>query len=397
MLNQTDVFQADRLMTHLDVLCNQIGARPTGTRAEFRAAEYVTQVLDSLKVSDVRSQSFRTPHSYGWATIPFTLAAALSTPVGTGGRFGKLIGGLALLSSVLNLRSFMLGKAPLYQPLVQTGQSQNIIARIPPSGETRQMVFIVAHLDSNKQRFMLPQIAPSLTKPLNTLALLLGGLGGASMLIDALRGHKRVSALQGAASAVALLAAVGLIIDEMQPFIEGANDDASGVAVALGIADALAAQPLEHTEVTLLFTGSEETGCTGIEAYLNQYAPPLDDTYFINLDMVGAGDLCYISEHGVSHLSSYRPTPQLTALAAKIARENASFHVTGKPLTILDAVAPLVRRGYEAIGIAGYDESGSLPNWHRTSDTLDKIEPDKLVQAARYTHEMIKALDGRAQ
>src|SRR5690606_40362174 len=80
MITQTTL--RERLMEHMQVLCKQIGARPTGTRAEQRAAEYVRQQLWALDVKDVREQPFETPRSLGYGVIPFLLAAALAVPLG---------------------------------------------------------------------------------------------------------------------------------------------------------------------------------------------------------------------------------------------------------------------------------------------------------------------------
>ena len=63
-------------------------------------------------------------------------------------------------------------------------------------------------------------------------------------------------------------------------------------------------------------------------------------------------------------------------------------------MLILEEVANLRRRGYKAICIAGYDEKGFLPNWHRLSDNLDNIEPETLGRAARYTWALMQELDG---
>ncbi len=383
---------ADQLMTHLRALC-EIGARPTATEAERRAADYVQAALASFGISDSRRFEFETIDSAGWTFIPYMALGALALPASRLGVVGKLLGAVMLLAGAYNVREALLAKPPVYHPLVGNSTSQTIIARIPPRGETRHFAYIVAHLDTNKQRFLLPFVVPTLTRALNTLGLLLAGAGGVSMLLDALTGRKAPRPIQTLAGLGVLGILAGMLYDETQPYVQGANDNASAVAVALGLAETLAAQPLEHTEVTLLFTGSEETGCVGMEKYLDQFAPPLENSTFIDLEMVGTGELCYIQRHGVSLFSEYHPAPQITALAAQVARARPDLRVTGRPMTILEEVAPLVRRGYEAICIAGYDATGMLPNWHRVSDRLENIEPDTLERAARYVLALVNALD----
>src|SRR5690606_35769152 len=121
-----------------------------------------------------------------------------------------------------------------------------------------------------------------------------------------------------------------------QPYVEGANDNGSGVAALLALGTQLHAQPLEHTEVTLLFTGCAEAGAVGIESFLENDAPPRSDSTFINLQMVGAGRLGYVTQHGASLVTSYRPSPQITVTAAQVARDNPALRVHGVDLPLVD-------------------------------------------------------------
>jgi hypothetical protein len=186
------------------------------------------------------------------------------------------------------------------------------------------------------------------------------------------------------------------LFDETQPHIEGANDNATAVAVLLGIAEALRISPLQHTEVTLLFTGCEEVVCVGMENYLQHFKPPKEDTYWIDLEMVGTGNLCYVTKHGTSYLTEYTPDPELVELAAQTARKHPELAVIGKDMLILEEVANLRHHGYKAICIAGYDEGGWLPNWHRLSDNLENIEPETLSRAARYTWALLQEIDNHS-
>ncbi len=72
----------------------------------------------------------------------------------------------------------------------------------------------------------------------------------------------------------------------------GANDNASGVAVVLGVAEALAKYPFRpKRSVIFLLFGAEEQGVRGSEYYLEHPPIPLEKTKaFINLDGVGCGD-----------------------------------------------------------------------------------------------------------
>ena len=384
----------ERLMMHMRVMCQDIGPRPPTSPQERQAAEYVVKTLQQLGVTSIQEQPFNSQDSAGWLLIPPTAAGALAMPIAwLGGQWGKLVGSLLMLGGACSMRTVMMNRPPFFQQWIARGNSQNVLVRIPPTGDVRRHAFLVGHLDSQKQRFLLPPSRPETSKPLNTLALLLAALGGLSLLADVLLNRRRIAGWQWLLGAGLIPPLVGLVFDETQPHIEGANDNATAVSILLGMAQALQAQPLQHTEVTLLFTGCEEVGCVGMESYLEQFAPPQGNTYWIDLEMVGTGNLCYVTRHGVSQLAEYRPSPEMVDLAAHTARQNPELGVVGKDMLIVEEVANLRRRDYKAICLAGYDEKGFLPNWHRLSDNLENIEPDTLSRAARYTWELVQKID----
>lgn len=388
----------EQLMAHVRNICEQIGPRPAITRNERRAAEFVRQELWAAGVEDVREQKFSSIDSSGWGVLPYAVTAALVQPLGFFGWFGKLLSSAALLGAAFSFRETLLAKRPFYQRVFEMGESQNVHARIAPTGQTRRILYLVAHLDTNKQRLSKPGFAPATTKWVNTAGLLIT-IASALSLLGAAFGRQKSKgaiAVQGAASTVSLVTLISLVIDEMFPYVDGANDNASGIAVLLGIAAALKEQPLQHTEVNLLFTGSQEALSGGMHSYLEQFAPPQDNSYWINVEMVGAGRVCYVTQHGESFLSEYRPGPRITALAAEVARQKPELAVTGRPLPLVDEVAPLVQRGYEAICISGYGENGTPPNWHRRSDTVANIESETLGRAGAYVWSLVQAVDQEA-
>lgn len=384
----------DRLMQYMRVLCKEIGPRPPGSEQEKRAAEYVRRVLWALDVKDVEEQHFKTHRTIGALVLPALLLGLVGFIVGgLGGRRAKLLGGLAALGAAYTTRNTLLARQPLYQGLFARAESRNVIALIPPRGETRRRLYLIGHLDTNKQRFSAPLIFPALMKPFATLSMLFGILAAVEMLVNGLRNKRGFSTSHALAMLTTGQAAVMAGYDEAQPYIEGANDNATAVAVLLGVAEQLRETPLEHTEVALLFTGSEETICTGMEHYLRAYRPPTDNTYWIDLEMVGTGNICYVTKHGISHLTEYHPSPDMLPIAARAAIKHPALAIAGKDMIILEEVASLVRRGYKAICIAGYDQEGYLPNWHRLTDTLERIDPETLSRAARYTWAVMQEVD----
>ena len=79
----------------------------------------------------------------------------------------------------------------------------------------------------------------------------------------------------------------------------GANDNAASVGTVLGLAERLAGQPLQNTEVWLAFTGCEETNAGGTLALIEEHGSELKEALFVDFEMVGIGDrISYVREEG---------------------------------------------------------------------------------------------------
>ncbi|MGF1504731.1 MAG: M20/M25/M40 family metallo-hydrolase [Anaerolineae bacterium] len=387
-------FDPDSLMEHVIYLAAGIGPRPPASAREKAAADYVRGVLADLGAAELDEQSFYTSSTAGSLTIPYLAAATAALPVAwTFGAVGRLLGGLTLISSAVGLRQGMRPRPPVYQDLVALERSQNVIARFPAAQEARQELVLLGHLDSQKSRRTFPRDQPELTKPVNTAGVALLGLTGIGLLLDGLSGEQRIRPWHLLVMGLAGYSLYEAARDEMEPHVPGANDNASAVAVLLEIGRALASDPLPHTAVTLLFTGAEEVGCTGIESYIEQHRPDPATTLFLDLEMVGTGQIAYVNRHGISHFSEYVPGPRMTAAAAQVARENPELGVTGREMVIVEEVGVLTAHGYDALCVAGHNAAGYLPNWHRATDTVENIEPDTLQRAAQYVWRLMHAGD----
>ena len=383
-----------RLMTHMHVLCKEIGPRPPTSEQERRAAEYVKTTLRQLELEDIVEQPFKSHFTLGQHALPFCIANTLALPLGwLLGVPGKWLGSAVSFWGLYEAWKFLAGRPPVYQSIIARRQSQNIIARLPPAGPIRRQLFLVGHLDTQKNRFLTPPPNPALMKPQTTLMLSLPLIAGLGLLSEALRQKRGVSAWQLLVEACMLLTTLGLGSEETHAHIEGANDNATAVSILLSVAEALRAAPLQNTEVVLLFTGCEELLCVGMENYLREFRPPHENTYWLDLEMVGTGDLCYVTKHGVSPISEYAPAPEMVKLAEITAHRHPELKVTGKDMLILEEVANLRRYGYNALCLAGYNAKGYLPNWHRYSDNLEHIEPETLGRAASYTWALMKTID----
>lgn len=173
--------------------------------------------------------------------------------------------------------------------------------------------------------------------------------------------------------------------------IEGANDNASGVAVLLEIARCMSEQQ-PNVGVDIVFFDLEDQGrpasdtpedpndhgfCKGSE-YWAQHAVASDYRFGILLDMVGAKDAVFSLEG-----TSFRAAPDLMYRVWDMGHQigHGSFFVYNRTLGVFDDHVPLIRSGIPTINILHQDiQTLTLFGryWHTHDDNLDLIDPKTL-------------------
>jgi glutaminyl-peptide cyclotransferase len=169
----------------------------------------------------------------------------------------------------------------------------------------------------------------------------------------------------------------------------GANDGASGVAVLLGMADALKKLP-PGVGVDLLFVDGEDYGSfdagqdqdvlIGSRYYAQHLPAGPAPRYAVLFDMVGDKDL-RIPKEGYSVTGAPDVVETVWALAKRIGHGGVFVNEAGIALT--DDHIPLQQVGIRAIDLIdftyGPPAAGAGGAWHHTpDDTLDKVSAASL-------------------
>jgi aminopeptidase YwaD len=154
----------------------------------------------------------------------------------------------------------------------------------------------------------------------------------------------------------------------------GANDNASGVAVVLEAARALAG----HPGVAFLAFGAEELGLWGSQSYVNSLTAPQRQQIVavLNVDMVGRGRQLALEAGGGHSIDLQRK-------ALAVAQELGIPAVGGTSDGGSDHV-PFVNRGIPSLHF--FD--GADPDNHSARDTADKVSPPNLSAAGRIAVEL---------
>jgi acetylornithine deacetylase/succinyl-diaminopimelate desuccinylase-like protein len=365
-----------------------IGPRRPCSAEEKRAAEVLEHWLAERGVDGGR-EAFRGYASFGH---PYALimGAALAGAVlqRRGRRLGDLLSSASLVVAAIEggLRHTPLSDVLSRRPSV------NVVARVPASGERRRTVCLAGHLDTTRSGLIfhahvVPHLARLLQMPAVSGALLASG-----PLLRRLPGGKvlQTAGFLGMVVSLALLAEREVRGQD----VPGANDNASGAAVAAQLVAECAAHPLEHTEVRLLVTSCEESGLLGAQAYARAHAERAAGTTFVNFDTVG-GDvpLTYILREG-GPARFWAASPRLVRLAEAIARRRPDLGLGPAPTTPgLPTDATVFRaRGWEAITLLAQSEQG-IPNYHLPTDTYEHVSAESIARALDTGREMLRELD----
>lgn len=167
------------------------------------------------------------------------------------------------------------------------------------------------------------------------------------------------------------------LADQRRP-VPGANDGASGVAVLLGVADALVRTPPAFG-VDLLFVDGEDYGDFGVNKdvllgsrhYAASVAEAPKPLFAVVWDMVGDRDLTIFQEG-----NSVAEAPEVVQRVWRKARDlgHGGVFRNEQVFTITDDHIPLLEVGMRAIDVIDLD----YPHWHTTEDTLDKVSAKSL-------------------
>ncbi|MEW5901299.1 MAG: M28 family peptidase [Acidobacteriota bacterium] len=163
----------------------------------------------------------------------------------------------------------------------------------------------------------------------------------------------------------------------------GANDNATAVAVMLGVAEAMSGCPVKpRRSVMFLFFGAEEQGVAGSEFYVHHPVFPLEKTAaFINMEGPGIGDIinvlagknfpdffAFLERANKNYI--HRPIDASPfANIARPRQDTARFLWSGVPSVTVGASETIpVKR---------------LPSYHNTRDNLDPITPEIMEDIAQ--------------
>ena len=172
-------------------------------------------------------------------------------------------------------------------------------------------------------------------------------------------------------------------LDFSQP-VAGANDGASGVAVLLGVADALKRAPLPPgVGVDLLFVDGEDYGIfadsvdvlIGTRYYVANPPPGGRPVFAVLFDMVGDKDL-QLPPEAYSSIGAPEVVDRVWSTAEALGYSAYFPRTDGGAVN--DDHIPLQKAGISAIDVIDFTYGPGNSFWHGPGDTADKVSAESL-------------------
>jgi hypothetical protein len=391
---QTDFIK--RWLGHIEALSVGIGPRGSTTEGERRGSEYCEMVLGDLGL-DPAMEPFLSARSI---FLPHLLAAAAMLlsfvlyPLA--GRWtaaaAAILAGVALASDLMEL-GFRDNFLRLIMP---KAFSQNVVARVPPSGEARQDIILIGHVDTQRTPLVFRSDRwVGVYKAFTTIAFL---AFLAQVILYVLGAVFQwpwtwLASIPSAACAV-LLAAMCIEADGTE-FTAGANDNASGAGLVLALAERLSAAPLAHSRVWLACTGCEEVQHYGAIDFFRRHKSEMRRPVAIAFELLGCAGPAWLTREGI--VVPFRSSAELVTAAEKLALQHPEWgayatQISGGNTEMTDAL----RVGIPAITLMGQTRAGVAPYWHMAGDTFDKMDAGVMRRAWAFVWGYLEALDGAA-
>jgi len=180
----------------------------------------------------------------------------------------------------------------------------------------------------------------------------------------------------------------------------GADDNASGVSALIELAQQFSAERKNKRTIIFIAFGGEEEGLLGSQFYVKNPAFPIDKTVaMINMDMIGRLKDEKLTVGGIGTASEWK-----NLVEAKNPREIKEANFGGN---VGMSITPTLKLQLNEDGFGPSDHSsfygkqipilffftGTHENYHKPSDTAEKINYEGLLKITNYVSEIVKAID----
>lgn len=270
-------------------------------------------------------------------------------------------------------------------------RSHNVIGNIEPKGEVRSTLIVAGHIDSVKE-FKWWYRLKHTGAVLSVLAGFLFPIQAVFLLVAAFLGGDWT--VYGWWFLV-LTSPVLVVYFDMhgKDVVHGANDNLTGVALAVEMAKVFSEHRLQHTRVRCISFGSEEAGLRGAFAYGKKYKQQLldENALLINVDTIKDLEHLAIGTRETNTLATF--DPELIALMER-SFEAENVGVKKLPIDVGASDASAFRiLGLPALSIIGMRTDTLDPTYHTRLDNLEHLDGTAMEAMKRVLIHFVQTWD----
>jgi len=369
--------------------------RPTASHGERVAAEWLAERLGELgaragiEVDDVHG-------TYWW---PLGLAAGAGALGGLSTLAGqRSVGATIAAAAAAAIADEVPPRGRRLRRLLPRHRAHQVVGEVGPSAAERTLV-LHAHHDAAHPGLLFHPGIPKLADRIgfiernNTSPPLLAPVIGGPLAVAA-GALTRQRWLTWAGTIVSAGSAAALADIGLRDAVPGANDNATGVAVLIAIARALAERPLADTRVLLLST-SEEALCEGMQRFAERHFEELliERTFFLSIDTVGSPHLLVLRGEGMMGMRDY-PAEALELIDGLAEELDIALFPNLRLRNATDGVFPL-RAGYPCASLCSCTDLKQPANYHWHTDVPENVDYGTVADAVRLTEALVRRLDER--
>ena len=387
--------ELDSIKKHVEHLSVTIGPRGSTKSGEIKAADYIEKVYRDFGLDPI-IEPFTSAKS---AWYPYALASGLVLLSEILYLFGY--GYLSIILSIFALVSLVLElmfKSNPFRWILPTEESQNVSVRLEPTEEIKEKLVLIGHMDTHRT----PIIYKSqrwikgfsyLTTITFVSAIIILSIYILDFFIDTI-----LLPLLSFAFSMPVLILYGIALSaDRTEYTNGANDNATGTAMVIGLVERILKNPLQHTEVWGVNSGCEEVGAYGAADWVKHHIPEVQGGIYITLDNLGGKGCgpCFISKETL--IFPFESDKNLLELANRIAEENPDLGAYSRQMrgAYTDGAIGAIG-GLRCLTFVNYTPDGVIPDWHQLSDVYENVDWDTVQRTQEFVWKLIQMIDRKA-
>lgn len=379
-------------ITHI---CRDMKQRGAGSAGEHEAADYMAEILrEECGCDSVTREVFEVHPGSFWG---YCFLTGLLGVLACAGFFLHPLVSLiiACLSFALFLFYFVLYK-PVIDWMFPKKKSPNVTAVRHCTGEVKRRIFINGHVDAAWEFPLNYHFGGVVFETPNAMAL-----AGVLFYIGL-----SVCALCNAGSWTHTVALFGLIF---LPFfiavaftynsrrvVDGANDNLTGCYMGISLLRQMQEMgiTLEHTEIGVILTGSEEAGLRGAKAWVRKHTADYRDvpTYIFCFDTIHDPKFLMVNARDLN--STVKADPDMSDL---FLQSCADLHIPCRKGRVplfggsTDSAA-FTQGGFRSVAVTGLDHK--LEDYYHTRrDTYDNLNAEGLTNCYKAIVRLVERID----